>query len=284
MTSLLTPFAAVIMMSGVPLAFEVDPAFLMPVASPVVIHSAQAAPVQPVQPSGNDAEADEAEAETPAPITFENDQPEPEESSQPNETMEKVIPPAPASNGSLTGSERQAILDKAASALAAAKTAKGRFVQVSPDGSVTRGDFALRRPGRMRFDYDDPTPILIVADGTTVAMEDSELETVDRVPLASTPLGLILDDELDFQTDARVIDVKSRNNQVAITLESRSDEAEGQLTLYFDSETYALLSWNALDANRQTTLVRLDDVKTNVRIDPRLFILEDPADEEEDER
>ena len=198
--------------------------------------------------------------------------------------MEKVIPPAPASNGSLTGSERQAILDKAASALAAAKTAKGRFVQVSPDGSVTRGDFALRRPGRMRFDYDDPTPILIVADGTTVAMEDSELETVDRVPLASTPLGLILDDELDFQTDARVIDVKSRNNQVAITLESRSDEAEGQLTLYFDSETYALLSWNALDANRQTTLVRLDDVKTNVRLDPRLFILEDPADEEEDER
>ena len=71
---------------------------------------------------------------------------------------------------------------------------------------------------------------------------------------------------------------------MAITLESRSDEAEGQLTLYFDSETYALLSWNALDANRQTTLVRLDDVKTNVRIDPRLFILEDPADEEEDER
>ena len=58
------------------------------------------------------------------------------------------------------------------------------------------------------------------------AMEDSELETVDRVPLASTPLGLILDDELDFQTDARVIDVKSRNNQVAITLESRSEESE----------------------------------------------------------
>lgn len=269
MTSLLTPFTALIMMGGMPLAQQAGHLYVVPVTAPAVIHSAQAVPAQ---------------ADTPAPITFENDQPDSIESSQPNETIERATPPQPAPRGALTDAERQEILDKAASALASAKTAKGRFTQVAPDGGVTHGDFALRRPGRMRFDYDAPTPILIVSDGTTVAMQDSELETVDRVPLASTPLGLILDDELDLRTEARVIDVKRGNSQVSVTLEDRSGEAEGQLTLYFDSETYDLLSWQALDANRQTTLVRLDEVKTNVGVDPRLFILDDPADEEEEER
>ena len=136
----------------------------------------------------------------------------------------------------------------------------------------------------MRFDYDDPTPILIVANGTTVAMEDSDLETVDRVPLASTPLGLILDDELDFETEARVTDVQKTPSEIAITMEDRRGEAEGILTLYFDPASYQLMSWRTLDANQQVTRVALQDIETNVRLDPRLFRLDDPADREEDER
>ena len=124
----------------------------------------------------------------------------------------------------------------------------------------------------------------IVADGTTVAIEDRDLETVDRVPLASTPLGLILDDELDFENEARVTDVQRTAGEIAITIEDRSGEAEGQLTLYFDPANYQLTSWRALDANRQVTRVALQDIKTNVSVDPRLFRMEDPADEEEDER
>ncbi|MEQ8558094.1 MAG: outer membrane lipoprotein carrier protein LolA [Henriciella sp.] len=273
MTSLLHPLAAVIMMGGVPLAFEADPAFLMPVSAPVVVHAAQSAPAQTAADQTPQAR----------PVAEPAEERVATDSAQPNETAEKVTPPS-EDPGVLTAADRQAILDKAASALASAKTAKGRFTQVSPDGGVTHGDFALRRPGRMRFDYDAPTPILIVSDGTTVAMEDSELETVDRVPLASTPLGLILDDKLDFKSEARVVDVKRGNKEVAITVEDRAGESEGQLTLFFDKATYQLNSWRALDANRQTTLVSLEDVKTNVSVDPRLFIMEDPADEEEDER
>lgn len=186
--------------------------------------------------------------------------------------------------GAVSATERRAILKAAAESLSAAETARGRFTQLAPDGSLTQGDFALSRPGRMRFDYDDPTPILIVANGTTVAMEDSDLETVDRVPLASTPLGLILDDELDFETEARVTDVQKTPSEIAITMEDRRGEAEGILTLYFDPASYQLMSWRTLDANQQVTRVALQDIETNVRLDPRLFRLEDPADREEDER
>lgn len=260
MTSFLHPLAAMIVMSGAPLAFQSEPAWLVPASAPV-IHMAQASNPQPSQEL--------------APPTF-----EPEAAEAANQTG--VQQPETADTNPISAGERETILKAAGDALASAKTAKGRFTQVAPDGSVTSGDFALRRPGRMRFDYDEPTPILIVSDGTTVAMEDSELETVDRVPLASTPLGLILDDELSFETEARVTDVRRSGSEIAITVEDRSGESEGQLTLFFDSETYELLSWRALDANRQTTLVALDDVKTNVSVSPRLFILEDPADEEDE--
>jgi len=189
-----------------------------------------------------------------------------------------------AESGAVSATERRAILKAAGDSLAAAKTARGRFVQLAPNGSVTKGDFALQRPGRMRFDYDDPTPILIVANGTTVAMEDSDLETVDRVPLSSTPLGLVLDDELDFETEARVTDVQKTTSEIAITMEDRRGEAEGVLTLYFDPASYQLTSWRTLDANQQVTRVVLEDIETNVRLSPRLFRLDDPADEEEDER
>lgn len=294
MTSLLAPFATLLFMGSSPLAIQANHAFFAPAdqpAAPVakvektlkaqdtLATPVQEAPVlQPVQLEVPPVAETRVEEKAPSESTVDA------EVEAGMEAVAEVTPPDEAGDASLTADERTAILSEAAAALAAAKTAKGRFVQVSPDGSVTEGEFALRRPGRMRFDYDEPTPVLIVADGSTVAMEDSELETVDRVPLGSTPLGMILDDKLDFQTEADVTSVERTGNKVAITAEDPEGEAEGELTLYFDATTYELLSWRAIDANRQTTLVALQDVETNVSLDPRLFILEDPADEEEDER
>ncbi len=268
MTSLLTPFTALLFMGSSPLAFQADYSFAAPTAPPawLIVEAGQSAPA-----------AIEVQADVSADTDLQTAQAEAADI-QPPQT---VAAPTPAAvSGDISESQRIDILRAAAASLSEAVTAKGRFTQVGPDGSVTQGDFALRRPGRMRFDYDDPTPILIVSDGSTVAMEDSDLETVDRVPLASTPLGLILDDELNFETEARVTDVRRSDNEVSVTIEDRSGESEGQLTLYFDASTYELLSWRAVDANRQVTRVALQDIETNVSVDPRLFRLEDPADDD----
>ncbi|MEX1251126.1 MAG: outer membrane lipoprotein carrier protein LolA, partial [Hyphomonas sp.] len=90
-------------------------------------------------------------------------------------------PAAPA----LSAAERSQLLKSAAKGLATVKTARGKFEQYSPDGSYSTGQFAMSRPGKVRFDYDDPVPLVRVADGTTVAIQDADLETTDRVPLAS---------------------------------------------------------------------------------------------------
>lgn len=191
--------------------------------------------------------------------------------------------PAVAQNGEIPVDEWPTILADASAALSDAKTAKGRFVQTNVDGSITSGTFALNRPGRMRFDYDDPTPVLIVSDGTTVAMQDTDLETVDRLPIGATPLGLVLSTQLNVDEDVNVLSVMQNSERIGIRVSDASGEMDGTLTMVFDKSSYALLGWLAVDESLQTTVVDLADVETNVRIDPRLFRLNED-DDEEDER
>ncbi len=200
-----------------------------------------------------------------------------------DDTTESEPEPAPTvQSGQVDQAEWPIILSQMSSALSSARTAKGNFVQTNADGSISTGTFALNRPGRMRFDYDDPTPILIVSNGTTVAMEDSELDTVDRVPIGSTPLGLILSTDLGFDDDVDVLSVMRNEDRVGVRVSDSTGELEGTLTMVFDSQSYDLLGWLAIDGNLQTTVVDLTDVETNVRVDPRLFRLDE--DEDEDER
>lgn len=236
--------------------------------------------VQDTQSAPGKAPADEA-APSGLPDTATGDAPE-------TETYAAPPPAAPvqrqADPSVLSVTERRAVLRAASDAMSLVETATGRFVQVDTQGGLTEGEFFLQRPGRMRFDYDDPVPILIAADGVTVAMRDEELETVDRVPLGSTPLGLLLDDNLDFESEADVIRVQRANGIVAITVVDPTDEADGELTLIFNAGSYDLLAWRVLDANGGITTVELKDVTTGISLNPRLFIVEDFEDEDDDRR
>lgn len=182
---------------------------------------------------------------------------------------------APAAAAQLSGAERAAVLKEASRALASVKTARGRFEQYSPDGSFSTGQFALQRPGKVRFDYDAPVPLLMVSDGTTVALQDSDLETTDRVPLRSTPLSLLLSDRLDFESQATVLDVQRGEDRTSITVQDKSGEMEGTLTLVLSSADNALLGWRTTDASGGNTAVTLTHTETGVQLNPRLFILRD---------
>ena len=175
----------------------------------------------------------------------------------------------------LTDAERTRLLERASTALAKVKTASGTFEQLAPDYTESTGRFAMSRPGKVRFEYDDPSPLLVVSDGTTVALQDSELETTDRVPLGTTPLALLLDDDIDFATEADVLDVKSRNGRVEITLRDKSGEMDGILTLLLQESDMALTGWHTIDTGGNITSVQLSDVSYGKRLNPRLFILKD---------
>tara|TARA_R110000796_G_scaffold23085_10_gene66424 strand:+ start:1562 stop:2221 length:660 start_codon:yes stop_codon:yes gene_type:complete len=175
----------------------------------------------------------------------------------------------------LSDADRSRLLERASTALAKVKTASGTFEQLAPDYTESTGRFALSRPGKVRFEYDAPTPLLVVSDGTTVALQDSELETTDRVPLGTTPLALLLDDEIDFATEAEVLDVTTGNGRVAITLRDQSGEMDGTLTLLMQESDMALTGWRTVDSSGNMTQVQLTDVNYGKRLNPRLFVLKD---------
>ena len=179
----------------------------------------------------------------------------------------------------MSAEQRSALLKEVAASMESVKTASGRFDQLSPDFTSASGSFAISRPGKVRFDYDAPSPLLIVANGTTVAMQDSELETTDRVPLGSTPLAVLLDDDLDFETEAEIVDVTKEGEHVEVTLRDPDGEMDGTLTLMFNGPQHDLSGWRTVDSGGSITEVMLHDVETGKKINPRLFIVKDFDDE-----
>ncbi|OUS44677.1 outer membrane lipo protein carrier protein LolA-like protein, partial [Ostreococcus tauri] len=147
--------------------------------------------------------------------------------------------------------------------------------QLAPDYTESTGRFALSRPGKVRFEYDAPSPLLVVSDGTTVALQDSELETTDRVPLGTTPLALLLDDDIDFATEADVLDVQNSNGRVEITLRDKSGEMDGTLTLLLMESDMSLTGWRTMDSGGNLTSVQLTNVESGKRLNPRLFVMKD---------
>lgn len=161
-------------------------------------------------------------------------------------------------------------------------TLRARFEQISADGRVTHGELALDRPGRVRFDYDDPSPILLVADGSTVAIADFDLETVDRAPIGQTPFKWLLEPDLDPQDSEAVQEISRVDGRLYLTLVDPERETEGRVTLMFDdpdpdapASQIDLAGWIAVDAFGGFTEVKLSDHARDVRLDPRLFVLDD---------
>lgn len=150
---------------------------------------------------------------------------------------------------------------------------QGDFSQVAPNGAVSKGKIWLQRPGRVRFEYDAPNPLLIVSDGVTLVQNDRQLETFDRVPLSATPLNYFLKENINLAEDTQVTALQKLPGQWIVTARDGSGQQEGEITLVFDAETLALQTWIIRDDFGGATRVALSNLQYNGRIDPKKFIL-----------
>ncbi len=176
----------------------------------------------------------------------------------------------------LTGAARDTAIADVTRAVNAVTRLQGRFAQTDPDGTVVTGQFWLQRPGKLRFEYDAPSPLLMVSDGSTVAVQDRRLNSVDRFPLRSTPLWFLLKERVDIATEVTVAEAVRRDGKLYLTMRDRAREAEGQLTVVFEERDRSLEEWTVRDGQNRSTRVRLVSSSVPARIDPRLFILRDP--------
>ncbi len=153
-------------------------------------------------------------------------------------------------------------------------TMRGDFLQIAADGSVSDGQFYIRRPGRLRFEYAAPSPNLVIADGTWVVLQDTELKTTDRYPLRSTPLRLLLARNVDLSA-LTVVSVAREAGLLTATLQSNDEETYGTLSLVFAEPELELRQWTVIDAQGFATTIVLNNVVRGEKLDPRLFVAKD---------
>jgi outer membrane lipoprotein-sorting protein len=156
------------------------------------------------------------------------------------------------------------------------RTLKAHFLQVAPNGAVSQGTVWLERPGRMRFQYDPPSPLLLVAGHGLVVFHDKSLNQTSNIPLGQTPLGILLADHVRLQGDVTVTATQRLPGQIQVSLIRTASPGDGTLTLVFADNPLTLRQWTVLDAQRQETRVTLYSVETGGRFDPKLFEFIDP--------
>lgn len=178
---------------------------------------------------------------------------------------------AQAAPAVLQGPERAAALAAANRGLNSVQRLQGRFTQTSPGNQRATGAFYMQRPGRLRFEYDAPSTLLIVSDGSVVHLRDTELRTTERTPLRSTPLHFILASQIDLERDARIMRVSRSGQWLMITVRDRTGQTEGQIVLQFYGANTELRSWDVTDATGARTRIALSDMTRPASLDRRLF-------------
>jgi outer membrane lipoprotein-sorting protein len=161
---------------------------------------------------------------------------------------------------------------KVSSYLSSLQTLVGNFVQVGPDGTKTKGDFYIQKPGKVRFEYDPPTPIAIIADGSSLVVRDRNLATQDIYPLSQTPLRYLLSDRIDLLKDTNVVSVASDDMFISITIEERQALiGTSRLMLMIGAKDGQLKQWTVTDPQGYDTTVAIYNLDASKKVDPSLF-------------
>lgn len=168
--------------------------------------------------------------------------------------------------------EQRAIVERVNNYLSGVQTLTGNFVQVGPDGSRTQGDFYIYKPGRVRFEYDNPSPIELIADGSSVVVRDRRLATQDVYPLSQTPLRFLLAERVDLTKDTNLVSVYADDIFVTVVLEEKNGVVgTSRLMIMFSAKDMQLKQWTVTDPQGYDTTVAVYNLDTSKRPDPALF-------------
>ena len=177
-------------------------------------------------------------------------------------------------NGVPFDAKQRSIIDRVNAYLTSVQSLVGDFVQVGPDGSRTEGQFYMQKPGRVRFEYDPPSPVELISDGQSLVVRDRKLATQDFYPLSQTPLRFLLADRIDLLRDANLVAVYADDLFVSLVIEERHViGGTHRLMLMFGAKDFRLRQWTITDPQGYDTTVALYNLDSSRRPDPSLFTI-----------
>ncbi len=150
-------------------------------------------------------------------------------------------------------------------------TLTARFIQISSNGTYAEGEMMVQRPGKMRFEYDPPHPVLIIATGLSLLFYDREVKQASFLPLWETPLWFLIREQVTLSEDVVVSAVEQSPGALRITLTDRELSEAGRITLVFSDRPLDLKKWEITDAQGVLTQVSLLNPRYGVDIDPLAF-------------
>jgi outer membrane lipoprotein-sorting protein len=172
--------------------------------------------------------------------------------------------------------EHAALVGEIERHLEGVRTLRARFQQLAPDGGLATGRVYLRRPGKLRFDYDPPSRVLLIASDWRLIFQDASVQQINVIPLAETPLGFLLAERIRLAGDVTVTDVAERGQEVALRVIRTAAPDQGAIVVVFGRRPLELRRWSVTDPQGLTTQVVLDRVETNVELASDLFVWRDP--------
>jgi outer membrane lipoprotein-sorting protein len=168
--------------------------------------------------------------------------------------------------------KQRALIERINTYLSGVQTLVGDFVQVAPDGSRSEGKFYMQKPGRIRFEYNPPSPIELVADGQSLVVRDRKLATQDLYPLSQTPLRFLLADRIDLLNDTNLVGVYADALFVTLVVEQKQIfGGTHRLLLMFGAQDFQLRQWTITDPQGYDTTVAVYNLDTSKKLDPDLF-------------
>lgn len=173
--------------------------------------------------------------------------------------------------GGFDGAQRS-LAERVSRYLSSVHTLAGNFIQVGPDGTRTEGQFYIQKPGKVRFEYNPPSPIDVIADGSSVVVRDRKLATQDLYPLSQTPLRYLLVDKIDLMRDTNVVSVSADDVFVTLVIEEKNALAgTHKLMMMFGAKDYQLRQWTVTDPQGYDTTVAVYNLDQKATPDPGLF-------------
>lgn len=175
---------------------------------------------------------------------------------------------APVSADKLSLDEISAYLNKLV-------TAKADFTQINADGSTSTGEIFIRRPGRIRFDYDPPdTSLVIASQGQVVIFDGKSNQTPERFPLIKTPLSLILANNVNLRRARMVVGHTFDGTSTSVIAQDPKHPEYGRIQMVFGGDPVELQQWIVTDGTGQNTVVILGEFQTGISLSARVFDVE----------
>jgi len=190
--------------------------------------------------------------------------------------MKHLLAPALAAGlalaSALPAAAERLPLDAISQYLNGMKTAQAQFTQINGDGSMSTGQLYIKRPGRVRFEYNPPEESLVLAGGGAVAIFDAKSNTgPETYPLSKTPLSIILAENVNLGQARMVTGHTSDGNTTTVTAQDPAHPEYGDIRLVFTGNPIELRQWVIRDDTGSTTTVVLGDLQTGVSLGDGMF-------------